>query len=62
MARASLCTKFWHKWRLLGDGVTVQWVSSHVGVQGMNGHMQGYATGATQAFQEVLQDKEVMDI
>ena len=43
----SLLTELWHRWQLLGDSVTVQWVPSHVGVQGMNGQMQVQQKGET---------------
>ena len=44
------------------DSVTVQWVPSHVGVQGNERADAGVAKGARRAFRAVLQYREVRDI
>ena len=62
LAHVALWTELWHRWQLLGDNVTVQWVPSHVGVQGNERADAGAAKGARQAFRAVLQDREVRDI
>ena len=42
---------------LLGDSVTVQWVPSHLGVQGNERADEGAVRGLAQAFREVLLDR-----
>ena len=52
-----------NRWLLLGGSVTVQWVPSHVGVQGNEGNEgnkdEGVLRGSAQAFRAVLRDREV---
>ena len=45
LAHVSLWTDLWNRWWLLGDSVTVQWVPSHVGVEGNERADEGVGTG-----------------
>ena len=47
---------------LLGDSVIMQWVPSHVGVQGHKRADERAVRELAQAFREVLRDREVRDI
>ena len=46
LAHASVWMELWHRWQLLGDNVTVQWVLTHVGVQENERADAGAAKGA----------------
>ena len=48
LAHVSLWTDLWNRWRLLRDSVTIQWVPSHVGVQGNERAHEGAARGWAQ--------------
>ena len=59
LAHVDQWAELWDSWQLLRDSVTIQ---SHVGVQGNERADEGGFRGSTQAFQEVLRDREVGDI
>ena len=54
--------RLWGQWLLLGDGVTVQWVPSHVGVQGNEHTDLNASRGAKAAKHAVIDRRLVIDI
>ena len=46
LAHVALWTALWNMWQLSGDSVTVQWVPSHVSVQGNERVDEGAGKGS----------------
>ena len=57
MAHVDVWTELWDRWLMLGDSVTIQWVPSHLEVQG-----NGCGWALTEAFREMVRDRGFTDI
>ena len=62
LAHVAPCSALWHRWRLLGDSVAVQWVPSHVGAHGNEHADAGAVKGSAHAYPRVPRDREVTDM
>ena len=60
LAHRDLWERLWCSWQLLGDSVSVQWVPSHVGVQGNEQADRCTQQGATAALPSVREAKSVL--
>ena len=57
-----LWSRLWDQWRAYGSSVAVQWVPSHVGVQGNKRADEGAVWGLARSFATLVKDREVRDI
>ena len=62
VAHGDLWSEFWSRLLLLGDSVSIQWVLSHVGMEGNEQADQQAAKGAKRLHQQLLQHKAVTNI
>ena len=59
---ADLWSELWNRWLLSGNSLSIQWVPSHVGVDGKECADQKTAKGAKMSHEQALKHKAVMDI